>query len=92
MISRLWKPWFVYRPSQLVRRAMTSAMPPARGYVPLRTSWGGDVIADPVTLLDSRGTASQLSISVNECPSLGRMDIFSLCNEYGQTFVRHSAS
>jgi FkbM family methyltransferase len=51
LISRLWKPWFVYRPSQLVRRAMTSAMPPARGYVPLRTSWGADVIADPASVI-----------------------------------------
>lgn len=51
MSNRLWKPWFVYQPSRLFRRILTIAKPPARGHVPLRTSWGEDVIADPASVI-----------------------------------------
>ena len=47
MLQRLWKPWFVYQPTRLVRRAVTSLFPPSRGYACLRTSWGVGIIADP---------------------------------------------
>ena len=46
-LKRLAKPWFVYRPAQLIRRAMTELRPPVRGYTPLRTSWGVPIVADP---------------------------------------------
>jgi len=51
VFGRLWKPWFVFRPSQLARRILVSANPPARGYVPLSTSWGMPVIADPSSVI-----------------------------------------
>ncbi|MFO0850420.1 MAG: FkbM family methyltransferase [Gemmataceae bacterium] len=47
MVRRLWKPWFVYRPGQLVRRAVVGLWPPPPGYVPIRTCWGGRIVADP---------------------------------------------
>jgi len=47
VLQRLWKPWFVYRPSQLVRRAFSSLHSRPRGDASLRTSWGANVIADP---------------------------------------------
>ncbi len=46
MLQRLWKPWFVYRPAQLVRRALARLRPYPRGLAPLRTSWGADILAD----------------------------------------------
>ena len=47
MLQRLWKPWFVYRPSQVVRRGVAQLRPRPRGNTPLRASWGADIIADP---------------------------------------------
>ena len=47
MLQRLWKPWFVYRPSQVVRRGVAHLRPRTRGHTPLRASWGADIIADP---------------------------------------------
>jgi FkbM family methyltransferase len=42
----LWKPWFVHRPSQVLRRALASVTQPPPGYSALSTSWGGRVVAD----------------------------------------------
>lgn len=42
-----FKPWYVYRPSQLVRRLRASLYPPKPGCRPLKTAWGGVVHADP---------------------------------------------
>jgi FkbM family methyltransferase len=47
VLQRLWKPWFVYRPSQVVRRGVAQLRPRQRGNTPLRASWGADIIADP---------------------------------------------
>ena len=47
MFRRLWKPWFLYQPAQLVRCAIAGLLPPTPGRTPLRTSWGVRVIADP---------------------------------------------
>ena len=44
---RLWKPWFVYQPAQLIHRAVAAWWPPPPGYIPLETSWGVRIIADP---------------------------------------------
>jgi FkbM family methyltransferase len=46
VLDRLRKPWFVYQPAQLVRRAIAGLQPPPRGYSSLRTSWGVPIIAD----------------------------------------------
>jgi FkbM family methyltransferase len=47
LLTRLAKPWFVYQPAQLIRRATAGLRPPMRSYTPLRTSWGVPIIADP---------------------------------------------
>lgn len=44
---RLAKPWFVYRPQQVLRRARTIVSAPAPGYRRLKTSWGVFMFADP---------------------------------------------
>ncbi len=46
MLDRLRKPWFVYQPAQLVRRAIAGLQAPPPGYSSLRTSWGVPIIAD----------------------------------------------
>lgn len=47
MLKRLWKPWFVHRPTQIVRRAWLGVFPPDKGYRPVRTSWGASLFVDP---------------------------------------------
>jgi FkbM family methyltransferase len=51
LFHRLLKPWFVYQPLQLVRRAIAALGAPPRGYAPLRTSWGVPVIADRTRMI-----------------------------------------
>lgn len=46
MLQKVWKPWFVYRPSQVVRRVLAKR-PRHNGNTPLHASWGADIIADP---------------------------------------------
>ena len=46
LLRRLQKPWFVYRPTQIVRR-LAAAFEDRAGYEPLRTSWGAAIVADP---------------------------------------------
>jgi len=43
----MWKPWFIHRPSQIFRRIARIFYPPKSGVVPLLTSWGGTIYADP---------------------------------------------
>jgi FkbM family methyltransferase len=47
LIDRVLKPWFVYRPMQIVRRSVAALRPPTAGYKPLTTSWGVPLRADP---------------------------------------------
>lgn len=47
MLSQLAKPWYVWRPWQLVRRASVAIKPPRSGYTALPVAWGVPVIADP---------------------------------------------
>src|SRR5882724_9658705 len=47
MLNRLWKPWFIYRPTQMVQRAACEWNRPIEGYHPLPVAWGLEVIADP---------------------------------------------
>jgi FkbM family methyltransferase len=47
VFRRVWKPWFVYRPSQLARRLAVAVFQPRPGYRPLQVAWGATVEADP---------------------------------------------
>lgn len=47
MFHRLWKPWFIHRPTQIWRRARAAMRPPQPGYRALMTSWGIALTADP---------------------------------------------
>ena len=67
MFHRLWKPWFVYQPTGLIRRTVAALLPPSRGYTPLRTSWGVRIIADPTrTIGRSILTTGIYDIAVSE--------------------------
>ena len=46
---RVCKPWFVYRPQQVLRRAHTIVRAPSPGYRRLKTSWGVELFADPTS-------------------------------------------
>jgi FkbM family methyltransferase len=43
-----WKPWYVYRPQQLLRRATTFFESPGSEYVPLDAAWGITMLASPI--------------------------------------------
>jgi FkbM family methyltransferase len=43
----LWKPWFLYRPQQLVRRAATFFEHPGSEYAPLAAAWGMTMLGSP---------------------------------------------
>ncbi len=47
MLQRFWKPWFVYRPTGLLRRAMVGLKSRGEGFQTLSTAWGMDLLADP---------------------------------------------
>ena len=66
MLGHLSKPWFVYRPSQLARRALrwTTATP---GLHPLETAWGATIVADPSrTIGHSIVTTGVFDLAVSE--------------------------
>ncbi|MBM3770690.1 MAG: FkbM family methyltransferase [Acidimicrobiia bacterium] len=66
MISRPWKPWFVYRPSQLVRRVRSND-PPVAGFHPIETAWGGTLLADATrTISHSISTTGMFDLAVSE--------------------------
>jgi FkbM family methyltransferase len=46
-IGRLVKPWYVWRPWQLVRRAQIEWKVPRADYRPLPVAWGVSLLADP---------------------------------------------
>jgi FkbM family methyltransferase len=67
LLQRLWKPWFIYRPSQLWRRACVALAPPAHGYQPVTTSWGATLRADPSrTIGRSIATTGVYDLAVSE--------------------------
>jgi len=67
MLHRLWKPWFVHRPTQIARRAWVGMFPPDRGYRVLRTSWGASLCADPSRTIGRNITTTGLyDIAVSE--------------------------
>jgi FkbM family methyltransferase len=47
MLSRVWKPWYVWRPHQLLRRMLQAVRPAPEGIQPLAVAWGATVLADP---------------------------------------------
>jgi FkbM family methyltransferase len=67
MLDRLLKPWYVYQPAQLMRRAFAGLLTPAAGYTPLRTGWGVPIIADPARAIGrSIRTTGVYDIAVSE--------------------------
>jgi FkbM family methyltransferase len=68
----LWKPWFVYRPRQLVKRILSSVRTDSAGFTPVDTSWGGRVIVDPTRAIGrSIVTTGLFDLAVSE--SLARL-------------------
>jgi FkbM family methyltransferase len=45
-LQRVWKPWFIYRPVQVLSRVRDAGATPRLGE-PLRTAWGMNLHADP---------------------------------------------
>lgn len=67
MLQRLWKPWFVHRPTQIGRRLYASLSPRSAGYQSLQTSWGVAVSADPTkTIGRNIVTTGLYDIAVSE--------------------------
>jgi FkbM family methyltransferase len=67
MLHRIWKPWYVWRPRQLVKRLVLRRRPPAAGFRPLLTSWGAPILADPSKPLGrSIDTTGIYDLSVSE--------------------------
>ena len=67
MLNRLWKPSFIYRPSQAVQRDACEWHRPIDGYHPLPVAWGLDVIADPSkTIGHSIWTTGIYDLAVSE--------------------------
>jgi FkbM family methyltransferase len=66
-LGRLAKPWYVWRPWQLVRRASAAFNPPRSGYAALPVAWGVSVIADPAkTIGRSLFTTGIYDLAVSE--------------------------
>jgi FkbM family methyltransferase len=85
MLRGLWKPWYVYRPAQIVRRAVASIAPPHRGYRRLTTSWGADILVDPArTVGRSIATTAVYDLAVSEA-------LFRLADE-GDTVIDAGAN
>ncbi len=67
MLSQIAKPWYVWRPWQLVRRASIAIKPPRSGYTALPVAWGISVIADPAKMIGrSLFTTGIYDIAVSE--------------------------
>jgi len=67
LLHRLLKPWFAYQPTQLIRRMIAGILPPSPGYVPIQTSWGIRIIADPTRVIGrSILTTGVFDIAVSE--------------------------
>jgi FkbM family methyltransferase len=67
VLSQFAKPWYVWRPWQLVRRASVAIKPPRSGYTSLPVAWGISVIADPAKMIGrSLFTTGIYDIAVSE--------------------------
>jgi FkbM family methyltransferase len=67
MLKQILKPWFIYQPGQLVRRSLVELRFQPDGYVPLKTSWGAKIIANPTrTIGRSIQTTGVHELAVSE--------------------------
>ena len=67
MTFGVWKPWFLYRPQQLVRRLRAGIRPPSSGFSAVDTSWGARVIVDPTRAIGrSIVTTGLFDLTVSE--------------------------
>ena len=67
MTFGVWKPWFLYRPQQIVRRLVSAVRPPAPAFSTLDTSWGGRIIVDPTRAIGrSIVTTGLFDLTVSE--------------------------
>jgi FkbM family methyltransferase len=67
MTFGVWKPWFLYRPRQIVRRLLVEVRPPASAFSALDTSWGARVIVDPTKAIGrSIVTTGLFDLTVSE--------------------------
>jgi FkbM family methyltransferase len=66
-LRRMAKPWYVWRPWQLVRRVSVAMRAPRPGYTALPVAWGISVIADPAkTIGRSVATTGIFDLAVSE--------------------------
>jgi FkbM family methyltransferase len=67
MTFGVWKPWFLYRPRQIVRRLLFAVRPPSSTSSTVDTSWGGRVIVDPTRAIGrSIVTTGLFDLTVSE--------------------------
>jgi len=67
MTFGVWKPWFLYRPQQIVRRLRAGVRPPSPAFSAIDTSWGARVIVDPTkTIGRSIVTTGLFDLTVSE--------------------------
>ena len=67
MTFGVWKPWFLYRPQQVVRRFLAGARRPSSAFCPVDTSWGARVIVDPTKVIGrSIVTTGLFDLTVSE--------------------------
>jgi FkbM family methyltransferase len=63
----VWKPWFVYRPRQILKRILSDVRTAPAGFTPVDTSWGGRVIVDPTRAIGrSIVTTGLFDLAVSE--------------------------
>jgi FkbM family methyltransferase len=67
MTFGVWKPWFLYRPQQMVRRLRAGIRPPSPTFSAIDTSWGARVIVDPTKAIGrSIVTTGLFDLTVSE--------------------------
>lgn len=67
MTLGVWKPWFLYRPQQIVRRLLAGVRPPVPAFRAVDTSWGARVIVDPTRAIGrSIVTTGLFDLTVSE--------------------------
>jgi FkbM family methyltransferase len=65
--AAVWKPWYLYRPQQIVRRLMGFVETPSSDYQPLRAAWGIEMLACPSEHLGrSLSTTGIYDLAVSE--------------------------
>jgi FkbM family methyltransferase len=66
-LAGVWKPWYVYRPQQILRRAIGFASAPSSRYQRLRAAWGVEMLANPAEHLGrSLWTTGVYDLAVSE--------------------------